>query len=232
MVINKRLVTIILAVVVGVVAYFFYHTAKLRADGDSWRSAYEASNETATVWKNKAGESQAEIKNAHVTISVLKQQQGKDIQDLREAQKTISGLKKDLSNLQSSTSVSVSTIDTIITILRDTIIINGQPARAFAYSDKWTKLNGYFLRDSVHVNLKVDDDLQVVQFWRRPGFLKSRELYTDVISKNPHSEVTKLKTTSVRQPVKSRFVIVAFAGVDITIQPSFGIGVGYKLFEF
>lgn len=236
MVIDRRLVLGVIFAAIFIILGLLSHGCKLQSDIESWQSALNAQYAQTKIFRNAAGLSQAEAKNANLTISVLQAQHYKELAD---AQKTISGLKKDLSNLQSSITVSHTTSGSLTTILRDTIFsVPGHlidTGRAFTYSDRWTKIDGYFLRDSASINYRVYDSVQIVQFWKRQpglfGIFKARELTTTAISLNPHSDITNLRTITLKDRPK-RWVLGPYGGIDITLKPSFGLALTYKLLEF
>lgn len=232
--ISRKTITIILAVLLIALGILSHYTLELAGDRDSYEALYHYQQDSAKIWRNKAGLSQAEAHTAKVTVAILKAEHSAQLDTL---QKQIRGLKKNLSNLQSHTSVSSTTSGTFIAPAIDTsfTLVLGQSAvkaKSFAYSDKWTSMNGYFLRDSVHVEYKIRDDIDVVQYWKRPGIFKPLNLYTDVISHNPHSEITALKSLSVRPPVRSKLGLDVFTGYAPGAGLVVGIGVGYRLIQF
>lgn len=199
---------------------------------NSWRDAATAQTHQAEFWKNKNGESEAQIQVSRGTYRVLLAQ--KD-QDLIRAQKEISGLKSNLKNLQTIVAIHSTTSGSVTAVLRDTVLLtpNTPPdtAKSFSYSDRWISMNGYFLRDKTNITYSVLDEIDVVQYWKHP-FLKPRTLYTDVISRNPNSKLTNLKSISLREPTLSRFHLGLFVGVGTNLQPELGVGVMYSLIQF
>ncbi len=226
------------AIVIAILAIIFgvERCGNISADLASWKSAFDTSQEKAKIWRNELGQSQAEVKAANMTIDVINQQH---IAELENAKNVISGLRKDLKNLQSSTTVSTTITGGGTVLLHDTIFsIPGHPidtGRTFSYSDDWAKIDGYFLREEAHISYSVKDSLQIVSFWKKQsgvfGIFKPREFTVDVISLNPHSEIKTLKSIVVRDRPK-KFVIGPYVGIDATLRPSFGFGITYKLIEF
>jgi hypothetical protein len=230
--------TVLILVIVLILAYLgTWYTQKMHSQIESMESLADAEHREATIWRNKDSTSQAEIKNAYATADAIGASRS---EDLEMAEKKISGLRRDLKNLQTIVSTSVSTSGSVTVKLEPIFFSStGQPeisSRAFAYSDRWVSLRGNFLRDSVQIDYLVKDDLSVVQYWKRqPGLIgvfKPRELYTDVISNNPNSSITKLSSTSVRPKKSTRLGLDVGAGYAPGLGPAVYIGVGYRLIEF
>ncbi len=236
MTINRKLLLGLIFVAIVLLIFGVEKCGNMNADLESWRTAFNTKDQQVTIWRNKYGQSQAEVKSASMTIDVINQQH---IAELENAKAVISGLRKDLKNLQSSTTVSTTITGGGTTLLHDTIFsVPGHPTdtgRAFSYADDWAKIDGYFLREEAHISYSVKDSLQIVSFWKKQsgvlGIFKPREFTVDVISLNPHSEIQKLKSIVVRDRPK-KFVIGPYVGIDATLRPSFGFGVTYKLIEF
>ncbi len=230
---NKKTVTIIIAVLLLIIATLGYLLSRANDASNSWQSSFEASAESARFWHNKEGLSQGEKKTAYAAIDVINAQHSAE---LDKAHQEISGLKKNNKNLQSLISISSETTGKIEAVLKySTITTPGQlpqTVKSFAYSDKWSIIDGYFLRDSVQVKYKFYDSLRIVQYWNRDGLFKPKSLYTSVVSENPNTTLTGIKATTVRPPTSSRFGVVVFAGTTYPFQPVIGIGLGYTLIQF
>lgn len=216
-------------------------TGEYKSEIASWKSLNESN---AKIWRNADSTSQASIRDAFVTIDVLKATHQRELQAANEK---IKGLKKDLSNLQSFTTIGTSTSGTIITVV-DTVTIDSSGVKiekpGFAYSDEWVTLRGYFLRkdlasdNSIHIDYSIRDSISVAQYWEKPpgffGFLKPSVLRTDVISENPNSEIRTLRSTSIRERPK-RLSLVAVGGYGLYpngVGPFIGVGLGYSLIKF
>lgn len=231
-----RLLTFVAGSLILIAAYASRQCANLTATSESWKSSYESETKSAKFWRSKEGLSQGEKKAAYVTINVLKEQHRADLEALT---KENIGLKKNLKNLQSVTAVSSTTTNVIKTVLHDTTIleVGPVPGRSFAYSDKWYTVSGYFLLDEINISSQSRDSIAVVQLWKRDGppvlkWFKQQELYTEVINYNPNSTLTGIRSTIVRPPPRRRFGIVVFAGADVFLKPTIGIGIGYNLINF
>lgn len=201
-------------------------------DNDSWRSLYTAEHSSAQIWRNSDSTSQAHLKDAMVSIDVLKQTH---VAELDKAKKEISGLKRDLSNLQSHTSIGMTTAGSV-EVRYDTVRYDSISTPAFSYSDKWINLSGYFLRDfRVRVDYSVTDSISVTQYWKKEpgisGLFKPSVIYTDVISENPNSTIRTLKSISIREKQR-RFSIGPQIGYSFPGGASIGIGLSYALIRF
>ncbi len=226
---SKKLNSILFAVVIIVVIVFVNRMAMHSAEISSWESVNAANQREVEIWKNEAGHYQASALSANASIDVLKAAIGSELNGLRDE---VKGLKKNMSNLQSLTQLNLATSGTITTGTRDTLILNGtkyDTALAFSQKDKWADISGYALKGKSVINYKFYDSLNFVAYWERPKLFANRELKIDIISYNPNSSITGLKSYNVKPAPLSRFGAGPYVGVDFTGRFTVGVGVFYSL---
>lgn len=118
----------------------------------------------------------------------------------------LSKLKVD--KVTSSADIKLERIDTFLAPLSNPIIIdNSDSIRHFAYSDKWTMIQGTLRKDSIQINIHNTEELIVAEGYELKKFLfvklppkifgyKSHSL--EVLSKNPNTTIAGVEWVKFR----------------------------------
>lgn len=231
---TRRANTIYLAIIVILAVLFAHSMARRSGEKSSWESALKSQQDSVKIWKNNSGKWQASAYQGAAEKSIILKVHGSELADLR---KDITGLKKNMSNLQSVTSVALTHVGEIKTGVHDTLIVNNNvydTAKTFKYSDRWAKINGFVLKDTAILKYKFYDSLSIVNYRKKKGIhiFRPDEMQIDVISHNPNTSISGLTSYRVKPKEKTRFVLGPFAGVDFRGKLTIGFGVTYKIIQF
>ena len=198
---------------------------------DSYQSAAITEEKAATIWRNKAGHSQAEVQASVMNTSIIKSMYGDSMKSLRSE---VKGLRKDLKNLAGLAVASIENTGEVSVPLtvRTTTDSTTTTWREASYQDRWGTITGIFREDSASFKWKFTDSLTFVWLNKRPKWYAARELTVNVISHNPHSTITGLTAVSPRPPRRSKFVLGPYLGIDFRGRPSAGVAVSYSLYQY
>ena len=118
----------------------------------------------------------------------------------------------------------------------DTVtIVYDSPGKEY-FKRKWSKITPHFAITGVSTNAytRIDSitllNTQRLVIGTEKGFFNNK-LSVQVTNSNPYITTTELLTQSVTIPNK-RFGVGFFAGIDVTGNPTVGVGVSYSLFRF
>ena len=192
----KNIITISLVVLVCV---FLLRDCKGKAKVAKSLKNLEETRSNVKTWKDKYNREHSRAESATIRGNKTSQY----IQELRGLRGDFTELKKNLKNLQSSTSTSTRTITNFRTVVRDSFLIHENfdtiPISIFRYEDDWTLCKGQYDGDTVYVECNNIDSLHIVGYYKRSWFLGKKRYFTEVISKNPNTSIIYNRSIVVRK---------------------------------
>lgn len=207
--------------------------AKLHRQNTEYEHLAQARGWEVVKWRNRHGNSQARIKTLQSSRDALEV----FYQDWVDSLAQQVDIKP--THWQSATSVGLLNQRFVRIPVRDTLLLHDTTyvaANAFAYSDAWSRVRGVFTDTGVELTQSYTDSLSLVTHLKRNQgiggwVLGKRTLHTEVVSHNPYSSITGVKSWQKAVPVK-RFGVGPYIGYDPLRGPSFGISLQYALLRF
>ncbi|WP_438423150.1 DUF6549 family protein [Aquimarina macrocephali] len=103
--------------------------------------------------------------------------------------------------------------------------------RSFALNNPNYKLSGNVSNFGVTIDkINIPNTQRLVIGNRKVGFFKT-QLEVSMTNSNPYLKVDDIESQIVTIK-NNKFHVIVFAGVDYTLSPTFGLGVGYSLWSF
>jgi len=116
------------------------------------------------------------------------------------------GLKKQVGNLKNINSYLKGKLESQVSdtiILTDTLLIGDTlPSKKFGYDNGFLILNGIIHKNTLDFTYKYSTDFTYVTFWKRPGFLKQKELVMDFSIGDPNAILTSAQTIYIKPEPK------------------------------
>jgi hypothetical protein len=198
----------ILSFVVLLVSFIFTNhlldqVKKLKEERNQLINFANSENQEIEFYQNKFNQEVAKVSQLEINLKTLR-----EIKDNEKLAffKEFDGLKKRLGNLEHATVINTRTVNNFKTNFYDTTVVNVnldsalRVVKAFKWSDKYSSLNGYVTKDSLHVTKQqVDVPLKAVAYWDRKWFLGKKHWYFEAKSDNPNAKITKLDHISVQK---------------------------------
>jgi len=219
------------------VAIIFVLFAFMVKECDSYKNlerVVKKSQEEATYWKDKEGQSRGKIADVSGELSTLKVTHKEMLDSLR---KEIGSLKK----LKSATSVKENIsgaveikLDTLMMTRTDTLLV--PVGRQFKYEDHWVGIWGVVNDSSIFVNYSIDNEIRLIRRDERYGTLKlKKRTIVEAVALNPNAQITGISQITIT-PKRRRFYLGVGVGYGLSdrLAPSFNVSLqlGYKLIEF
>lgn len=175
-------------------------------------------------WKSKDSLWRSEVQTLETTLQSLKESKQTEIQDLI---KKIEGLKK-AKNIQSITLSSSRTRGSFQTEVNSIVNINCDHKFNFIAQDEWSNFQGNYDNGILSWDYEVNDSISYTTYWKRPGFLKSKKLFTQALSHNPNTKITGLKNINVRIPkpyIQISVGLSAYYDKGVNYVPAIHVGI-------
>lgn len=147
------------------------------------------------VW-DKYGRQRSTLQEREMTLQVVQQAHDSEMIALRAE----FGAK--IKNLQSRTVVHVVTTDTVYTTVHDTVRPDGVEGKRFLFTDEWARINGTLFDTTAALDYAIRTGVILDRTWKRPGFLKRKELYLDITMTNPHTTLMNVQTFVIKPDPK------------------------------
>ena len=157
---KKYLVGVLALVVAGCVIWIQQqHIASLRNENESLTQTKGALLDSVTHYRTKDGLNAAEMASIRLTVDELKKYRAEDL-------KLIESLKTKGRDIERIVTVNTHTHDTIMTVLRDSIIRRDtimEPVRAIDLDKRWYSIHGYIVADTLMGTLSTRSSLKIVR---------------------------------------------------------------------
>lgn len=221
---TKFVLVVFLLVVAGLIYSNYRKEQKIGELG----SVIDAKNAKIAYYVNKLGEEVASKVVAEASLETLK------ITHKEELESITKRFNIKLRNLAAAATIETVTTDTVYVtkVVQDSV---QNPVTTYSYEDNWISFE---LRDSEIgdpvFTWTAYDKIDIAASWKRRGLFKSKELYVDVVSSNPHVRVTGLNSLRVTNK-KTPFGISFVAGYGIAgngLSPFIGVGASYTIIRF
>lgn len=166
-------------------------------------NAKDSAYNVARYYKNREGELIAQVKTHEVTISQLKDNEETLGIDNKKLKKQIGSLNNLVAYWQGKGSVVYH--DTIQTVLVDTVI-QDKPFKVFQYEDTYLSAKGFIdnldNKITLEYNYSLNFDFKITSYYKSTGFLKKKQLVTDIYFSDPHLKLSEFKGVVIKQPPK------------------------------
>ena len=223
----------VIALLVMVLGIGYWGLGKLRVQNAEYEQLAESRAWEVVRWRNAHGNAQARIKTLQSSRDALEVFYQDWVDSLSE-QMNIKNKR-----IEAITSVGLFNERFIRVPVRDTLVLKDSVyvrANGFAFADRWSSVQGLFTDSGVELTQRYQDSLSVVSHLKRDKgvrgwVLGKRTLYTDVVSHNPYSSITGVKSWQKAVPVK-RFGLGPYVGYDPLRGLSFGVSLQYAVFRF
>lgn len=176
--------------------------------------ALSAQQDTAKIWRDQAGRSNAELTVTKLDFVTFKQNNSNVIDSLKKLK------------IKPRT---VTSIVTVSTVTKDTIYLSKENP----FVDKWATFN---LLDSMRVVYTIRDSIALITHKKGYGFLNLKTKYvTRAISFNPKTTLNGITSVEI-VPKQRRVSLGLYAGYGlqfhqvVTFGPCIGVGVSCRLF--
>lgn len=180
----------------AIVAYQANKLTALKEKNESLTSTKEVLLDSIRHYRTENGLQAAEIGEIRITVDELKKYRTDDA-------KLIESLKTKGRNTERFVSVNTTAKDTILSIVRDSVIRRDTvllTVRSINIDKKWYSIHGYIDGDSIKGALTTRSSLKIVEtvkYKRFLGFLwktnKVKNRKVDVTSLNPNEEITDIE---------------------------------------
>lgn len=153
--------------------------------------------DSLAYYKTKYGSTVAENQSLEVSTKELKQLMQNELKEIRSVVGSIN-------NIQNITKIQYGYNGKVITPLHHTYFVDGAdtlPVDTFTYKDNYLALNGAIKQDSVAINYRITDTLEVIQYKKRINWFK-KQTYVAVKLRNPNLTITNLQDYQIKEPKK------------------------------
>jgi len=229
---NKNIIILMLSilVIVAVADNVFRKSVALKEK----TNLIEALGDSLEVWKNKDGQSMAKIQ-------ILETQNAKTFTQLATTDKSIKKLQKLVEEnqklLKRKGSGTIINTTTEIQTRVKTVVINDSIYTG-SFKDDWLSIESTSTGDSTKYKFKSRSELSLILGEEKVGLFK-RKPYAIVTDRNPHTNITGLRSYQVIPPKKKKFIIGPSIGYGILINNTgaqtgwiLGGTVTYNLIQF
>ena len=166
---------------------------KLQRRADDLEATRNTLLDSVTHYKTRDGLNAAQVSELRLTMEELKKYRAEDVALIKQ-------LQTKGRDVERYYTVETITHDTVLTVLRDSVIIREPEkpvnVRAINIDKKWYSLHGWIDGDSLNATLKTRSALSIVEtvkYKRFLGFLwktnKVKDRHMDVTSQNPNEEI-------------------------------------------
>ena len=213
---------IIIFALIAVVCFLVIKGCDQSKNLERFKTNAAALKEDLSFTKSKLGQEIAGKSALEVTLKELKG--GYWVPD-----DSLIDISKGFKKVQSATIIKTKYKVDTVTIVYDS------PGKEY-FKREWSKITPHFAITGVSTNAytRIDSltllNTQRLVIGTGKGFFNNT-LSVQVTNSNPYIKTTDLLTQSVTIPNK-RFGVGFFAGIDITGNPTVGVGVSYSLFRF
>lgn len=204
------IVLLIALLSLGIVFFLMYKADQVQ-DYEVTESQHEAK-----YWKDKYNRARVTQKAAEATEETLRKvldslQASIETEDVVQVTELSQESSRTIKTKLEPDTARVATPDTVRTDSLEKIKPN-----TFHFKDEWTEIKGEVLRDSILFNqVRQRDSISIISYYKREGLFK-RSLYVEVISHNPHVEITGVRNYKVRsEPRRLPFAVVGAVGLII-----------------
>lgn len=223
---RERLIIAAIIVISLVTTLSQCHRAnKESARADQYELDYYLAEEEAKQWKESDSTWRAENRVLETTLEVLEKSHQIDIEAYERQIKDI----KRSSNIQGITITTTTTNGHFITPVKPILNIECNHKFKLYYEDEWSIFNGLYDSGIFELDYSVGDSISYVSYWKRPGFLKKKQLFNQGISHNPNTQITGLKDIRIKIPKPVAQLSAGLSGAyyqgDFIIIPSLQVGV-------
>lgn len=181
----KRLLFIVAVIATATTIVFGYIIADLRRENNRLNSNQHALIESITLYRLRDSTSAASVEKLTLQLDEFRALREADTEHIRKL-----GIRLRRAESYARTALESHHEGTLP--LRDTIIVH-DTVKIFNYSDKWSRLAGILLRDSIHYSLhSVDTIRQVIhRVPRRWWFMRfgTRAIRQEMWSSNPNTRL-------------------------------------------
>jgi hypothetical protein len=123
-----------------------------------------------------------------------------EVKTLRtDLMKEIQNLNIRLKQAQQFTKVNTEFHLNTTTKVHDSIAVDSVKIKVFEYEDKFNRIHGLLIGDSVKTDILVRDSLSQVVYWKRSWFLGRKHYCQIVTSSNPCVQVKYLENLTIRR---------------------------------
>lgn len=172
-----------------------------KQDKEAIQEAHDSTFNMLKVYRSKNNELITQVKTHAYTIQQIRDDNG------------ILGIENDklrkqignLNNLVGFWKGKARVVDTFTVMNHDTVVVeNGVKSSAmyFEYDNHYLKTNGIVTDKETILSYDYHFDFKLTPYWRSKGFLKKKELVTDVTFSDPNLKVKEFTGVVVRQPKK------------------------------
>ena len=196
---NYLLVIIAYAVLMTIGVYWlFVKNGKLSDDNDRLSNNQTALTEEVQYYKTESGKNAARV----TELTLKKGEFEKMCQDQVEV---IKDLKLKLKRVESISTTATNTSITVVTQLRDTVIVRDtltvDTVKHFTWSDSWNRIHGIVDDKSVECTYEGTDTLNIVATRVPKKFLffrwGTKYIQIDAVNSNPSSKITYNRTVKI-----------------------------------
>lgn len=198
---------------------------KETARADQFEIDYYLAEEEAEKWKESDSTWRAEVRVLETTNEALENSNQLIIEEYEDK---IKDLKRS-SNIQGITITTSLTQGSFRVPVNPVLNIECNHKFKVYYEDEWSTFDGLYDTGVFELSYSVGDSISYVSYWKRPGFLKRKQLFTQGISHNPNTQISGLKDIRIKE---LKPVLQVSAGLSGTyyngkpiILPAINIGV-------
>jgi hypothetical protein len=190
---------------------------------NDYKDVISSKNESLKYYKGKNNQLVANQKTLQVTNKNLKKIADDVIDDNDALKSQIKGLKNLNSYLKGQLTIAG---EGSTTIHETTYITNTDTiyAKTFNYKNDYLDFSGTIHKSKLDFSYTYRTDFQYVTYWKRPGFLKQKELVMDFSLNDPNAMLTSAQTINIKPDPKKFYETQWFSGL-------IGIGVGILVFK-
>lgn len=188
----KRILFIVIAVLVGVVALLWSAYRSERAERQRFEGNQSVLMDSVRHYKVRDSLNAASVQALNLTVSEYKRYRTEDAALIRDM-----GIK--LKRALSVAKVETSTDVTIHAPIQDSIIQSDNPelpsdtVRTFNWRDPWVSVAGTIRKDSISCSVRSQDSLAIVahRVPRKFLFIRwgTKAVRLDIVSRNPHTTI-------------------------------------------
>ncbi|MEC7753767.1 MAG: DUF6549 family protein [Bacteroidota bacterium] len=222
---KERITLAIITVVLLISSISQCHRANQETKrADQYELNYYLAEEEATKWKESDSTWRAEIRVLETTNEALENSNQLIIEHYEDKIKDI----KRASNIEGITITSTFTQGGFKVPVQPTLNIECNHKFKIYYEDEWSKFDGLYETGIFELTYSVRDSINYVSYWKRPGFLKRKQLFTQGISHNPNTQITGLKDIRIKAPKPVIQVSAGLSGAyyqgDFILLPTIQLG--------
>lgn len=198
---------------------------KWRENANSLTTLYNLEKQAVRKWKDAEGQSRARAQTAEATAEALNSY-------LPELREEFDGLKKELQNLETYISTTLTTTGEVSAQLTDTLYIYRSDtirAQTFEKRDTWSYHRGIVFEDSVQLSYEIKDSVSFVTYWEGRNIFRRGTLQIEGISYNPNTTISGLRNIKIPPPRRRKISIGPSIQYGIDANGEFNFNFGFSV---